>query len=41
MGALWGVRGVRHSGSFEAKKAGGGRISQIRLSVDGALWDGN
>ena len=29
VGALWGVRGVRHYGSFVAKKGGGGRISQI------------
>ena len=41
VGALWGVRGVRHFCSFEARKGGGGRFSQIWLSVDGALWDGN
>ena len=29
MGALWGVRGVRHFGGFVVKKGGGGRISQI------------
>ena len=29
VGALWGVRGVRHYGSFEAKKGGGGRVSQV------------